>query len=101
MSDAPRAGNCPVAAARGLLLQAGRGDRDAFAELYDATSGLAWRFARSLAGEANAAEVLVQGYVEAWRAAPRFDPAQGCALAWLLRHVERAASEQWSGGVAS
>lgn len=84
-----------------LLLRSGRGDRDAFARLYDATCGPAYRLALCLAGEADADEVLVQGYVEAWRAAPRFDPAQGSALAWLLRHVQRVAKEQWSGKVAS
>lgn len=89
-----------MAATRELLLQAGRGDRDAFARLYDATCGPAYRLALCLVGEANAGEVLVQGYREAWRAAPRFDPAQGSALAWLLRHVQRVAKEEWSDRVA-
>lgn len=89
-----------MAATRDLLLRAGRGDRDAFAGLYDATCGPAYRLALYLAGEANADEALVQGYVEAWRAAPQFDPEQGSALAWVLRHVQRVAREQWSDRVA-
>ncbi|MDO7868415.1 sigma factor [Nocardioides jiangxiensis] len=100
MSAARRPGACPLAACGGLLLQSGRGDPDAFAQLYDVTCGPVYRLAVSLVGEANADEVLVQAYVEAWRTAPRFDPAQGTALAWLLRHVQRVAGEQFSGEVA-
>lgn len=85
---------------RELLLRSGRGDRAAFAELYDATCEPAYRLARCLAGEAGADAVMVHGYLEAWRAAPRFDPAGGSALAWVLGHVQRAAAQEWSGQVA-
>jgi RNA polymerase sigma-70 factor (ECF subfamily) len=83
-----------------LLLRSGRGDRAAFAQLYDATCGPVYRLALCLAGEAGADEVLVQGYLAAWHAAPRFDPAQGSALVWLLRQVHDVAREQWAGRVA-
>lgn len=83
-----------------LLLRSGRGDRVAFAQLYDATCGPAYRLARCLAGEAGADELLVHGYREAWRTAARFDPVRDSALAWVLRHVQRAAAEQRPGRVA-
>ncbi len=91
---------CGRAATSELLQRSGRGDRVAFAELYDATCGPAYRLAQCLAGEAGADEVLVRGYLEAWRNAPLFDPAQGSALGWLLGHVQRVAEAQWSGQVA-
>lgn len=100
MSGAGRPRACPLAVTHGLLLEAGRGDRAAFAQLYDATCGAAYRLALCLAGEASAADVLVQAYVEAWRAAPLFDPAHGSALVWLLGHVQRVAKEQRADRVA-
>jgi RNA polymerase sigma-70 factor (ECF subfamily) len=101
MTAAPRREACGRAVTCELLVRSGRGDREAFAELYDITSGPAFRLARCLAGEEGAEEVFVRGYLEAWRAAAEFDPAQGSAVAWLLRRLQRVAAEQWSGRVAS
>ena len=60
-------------------------DERAFTALYDATLarvyGLALRIVRN-AGVAE--EVVEETYFQAWRLAPRFDPARGRALAWLL-----------------
>lgn len=78
-----------------LLVRAGRGDREAFAALYDRTCGPAYRLALCLAGNPrDAEELLCRGYLEAWRRAPGFDPAQGSAAAWLLGHVLRLGREQ-------
>lgn len=100
MTGAPHAGAHGTTSTCELLLRSGHGDRLAFAQLYDATCGPAYRLARCLAGAAGADELLVRAYLEAWRAAPRFDPERGSALAWLLHQVQRVAAEQWSGRVA-
>ena len=63
---------------RDLLKACGRGDEGAFAELYDATSarvfGLALRVVRD---RAQAEEVTQEAFLDFWRTAARFDPAQG------------------------
>lgn len=77
-----------------LLVRAGHGDRAAFAELYDATSAPAYRLALCLTGDPRAADdLLVRSYLEAWRVASRYDPAQGSAARWLLSLVQRLAQE--------
>jgi len=73
-----------------LLRLASRGDQQAFAKLYDATSarvfGLALRIVRD---PAQAEEVAQEAFLEIWRTASRFDPALGSAQAWMLTIVHR------------
>lgn len=73
-----------------LLKQASRGDEQAFARLYDATSarvfGLAVRVVRD---PAQAEEVAQEAFLEIWKTASRFDPAKGSAQAWMLTIVHR------------
>jgi RNA polymerase sigma-70 factor (ECF subfamily) len=73
-----------------LLRLASRGDQEAFARLYDATSarvfGLAVRIVRD---PAQAEEVTQEAFLEIWRTASRFDPAKGSAQAWMLTIVHR------------
>ncbi|WP_394766458.1 sigma-70 family RNA polymerase sigma factor [uncultured Paludibaculum sp.] len=69
---------------RGWLRRAAEGDREAFAELYDATSGLVYSLVlRILGNPADAEEVTLDVYVQAWRHAGRFDEARGGVAAWL------------------
>ncbi len=79
----------------GLLKRAGRGDKDAFAALYDATSarvyGLAVRVVRD---PAQAEEVAQEAYLELWRGSARFDPDRGSAIAWILTIVHRKAVDR-------
>jgi RNA polymerase sigma factor (sigma-70 family) len=60
-------------------------DERALAALYDATlwrvHGVALRVVRRAA---LADEVVEDTFFQVWRQAPRFDPARGTALAWLL-----------------
>lgn len=60
-------------------------DDRALAALYDATFsrvfGIVQRIVRR---PALAEEVVEDSYFQVWRQAARFDPARGCALAWLL-----------------
>ena len=93
---APDEGAPPVAAdPADLLRRSARGDAEAFARLYDATSakvyGLAVRVVRD---PAQAEEVAQESYLEVWRTAARFDPARGSAVAWMLTIVHRRAVDR-------
>ncbi len=69
---------------RTWLVQSAAGDRDAFARLYDATSGLVYSLVlRILGNPADAEEVTLDVYVQAWRHAGRFDSTRGGVTAWL------------------
>jgi len=85
-----------------LLKRAGRGDKGAFAELYDATSarvyGLAVRVVRD---PAQAEEVAQEAYLELWRSSARFDPDRGSAISWILTIVHRKAVDRVRSAEAS
>lgn len=85
------AGTDPAA----LLQLSARGDRAAFASLYDATSarvhGLVLRVVRD---RAQAEEVTQEAFLEIWRTASRFDPERGSALSWLMTIAHRKAVDR-------
>ncbi|WP_183096018.1 ECF RNA polymerase sigma factor SigK [Nocardioides stalactiti] len=85
-----------------LLQRSARGDRAAFAELYDATAarvhGLAVRVVRD---PAQAEEVAQEAFLEIWRTASRFDPARGSAVSWLLTITHRKAVDRVRSAEAS
>ncbi|MEQ6899877.1 ECF RNA polymerase sigma factor SigK [Nocardioides sp. YIM 152588] len=85
-----------------LLKRSARGDRAAFAELYDATAarlhGLVLRVVRD---RAQAEEVTQEAYLEIWRTAARFDPARGSALSWLMTIGHRKAVDRVRSAEAS
>jgi len=93
--EAPAAATDPSSVLTALLRRAGRGDKDAFAELYDATSarvyGLAVRVVRD---PAQAEEVAQESFLEIWRGSARFDPDRGSAVAWMLTIVHRKAVDR-------
>ena len=67
-----------------LLLQMGRGDRDAFARLYGLTRGAVYALALSLLRDAHEAQDVAQdAFVKVWENAPAYRP-QGSPMAWLL-----------------
>ena len=78
-----------------LLNRSARGDRAAFADLYDATSrrvyGLVLRVVRD---PAQAEEVAQDAYLEIWRTASRYDAARGSAVSWLLTIAHRKAVDR-------
>lgn len=90
-----RTGEALGAELAALLKLSARGDRDAFARLYDATSarvyGLVLRVVRD---PAQAEEVAQEAYLEVWRTASRFDPAKGSALSWLMTIGHRKAVDR-------
>jgi RNA polymerase sigma-70 factor (ECF subfamily) len=78
----------------------GRGDRAAFAELYQSMADTVYGTARRVARDPGFAEDIAQEVlVEVWRQAPRFDPSRGSAPSWIAtiahrRAVDRVRSEQ-------
>jgi len=97
-----------------LLVQVARGDKSAFASLYDRTSAAVHGLARRVVRDPSRAEEITQEvYLQVWRSASRFDPDRGSAKSWLLtlahrravdvvRHdqasTNREARYDWSGG---
>ena len=85
-----------------LLRASARGEEQAFAELYDATSrrlyGLVLRVVRD---PAQAEEVAQEAFLEIWRTASRFDPTRGSALGWLLTITHRTAVDRVRSAEAS
>jgi RNA polymerase sigma-70 factor (ECF subfamily) len=85
-----------------LLRRSARGDQQAFAELYDATSsrvfGLAVRVVRD---PAQAEEVAQEAFMEVWKTSSRFDPERGSALSWLMTICHRKAVDRVRSAEAS
>jgi RNA polymerase sigma-70 factor (ECF subfamily) len=79
----------------GLLRQSARGDQQAFADLYDATSarvhGLVLRVIRD---PAQAEEVTQEVFLQVWRTSARFDESKGSALSWLMTLAHRRAVDR-------
>jgi RNA polymerase sigma-70 factor (ECF subfamily) len=77
------------------LKAASRGDQQAFARVYDATSakvhGLVLRVLRN---PALAEEVSQECYLEIWRQAARYEPERGSAMAWMLTLAHRRAVDR-------
>ena len=86
----------------GMLKRAARGDKQAFADLYDATAsrlyGLAVRVVRD---PAQAEEVTQEAFLEVWRTSSRFDPDRGSAMSWLLTICHRKAVDRVRSAEAS
>ncbi|MGV9745105.1 sigma-70 family RNA polymerase sigma factor [Rhodococcus zopfii] len=84
----------------GLLAKVAKEDRAAFAEFYDLTRARAYGMVlRVLRDPGYSEETLQEVYLQVWRTASGFDPAQGSALSWLItlahrRAVDRVRSEQ-------
>ena len=83
-----------------LLLKAAKGDRDAYAQLYDRVASRVYGIAlRVVVDPAQSEEVAQEALLDVWRRATRFDPARGSAMAWIItiahrRAVDRVRSEE-------
>jgi RNA polymerase sigma factor (sigma-70 family) len=68
-----------------LLMQTGRNDQKAFAELYKRTSSKLFGVClRMLRDRGEAEEVLQETYTTVWRRAESFDAAKASAITWLV-----------------
>lgn len=68
-----------------LLERCARQDQEAFAALYDQTASRVHSLvSRILGNPADAEEVTLDVYLQAWREACRFDARRGSVSAWLL-----------------
>ncbi|MBB6188537.1 sigma-70 family RNA polymerase sigma factor [Rhodanobacter sp. MP7CTX1] len=68
-----------------LLMQTGRNDQKAFAELYKRTSSKLFGVClRMLHDRGEAEEVLQETYTTVWRRAASFDAAKASAITWLI-----------------
>ncbi|TXS21692.1 sigma-70 family RNA polymerase sigma factor [Streptomyces sp. adm13(2018)] len=85
----------PTAPLDMLLLRAANGDREAFADVYDALAQPVMGLARRILRDAGQAEEVAQDVmIEVWRTADRFRPERGTAKAWVLTLTHRRAVDR-------
>jgi len=76
----------------GLMLRVASGDREALGDLFASEAGRLIAIAHRILRRKELAEEAVQeGFIAAWKHAPRFDPARGSARAWLTTIVRNRA----------
>lgn len=77
------------------LARVGAGDKQAFAELYDATASRVFGLIRRLLVDpAQAEEVTQEVYLEIWQTASRYRPERGSAISWMLTMAHRRAVDR-------
>lgn len=83
----------------GLLERIAQSDHTALERLYDVSSPLVFGLVlRIVRDRASAEEVVLEIYMEVWRAAPQFDRQRSAASAWLLMLARaRAVDYPWLG----
>lgn len=74
-----------------LIAAAARGNSTAFEQFFDATTACAQALAQRMLTGADAQDLIVDAYFEAWRKAARFDATRGSAITWLLQIVRSRA----------
>lgn len=87
--------DCPPNELEVLLAATARGDRTAFARLYELTGGTLFGIALGMLGQRDRAEDATQeAYLLVWRKAGQYSPDRGSALAWLTTLTRRCAIDQ-------
>jgi RNA polymerase sigma-70 factor (ECF subfamily) len=67
-----------------LVIRVAQGDEQALGRLYDRFGAALYAVAyRVLNEKADAEEVVMEAFAQAWREAPRFDAGRGSVAAWL------------------
>jgi RNA polymerase sigma-70 factor, ECF subfamily len=81
-----------AAAVDGFLPRVAHGDAEAFAGVYDQVAGAVYGLVLRIVGDQSRAEqVAAAVLVEVWRSAPRFSPAEGSGLSWVMTMARRRA----------
>lgn len=84
------------------LLQVGRGDNDAFLQVFDELCPRVIKVAWSvLRDHAMAEEVAQEAMFEIWRDAAKFDPSKGNSIMWAATIARRRAIDQVRAAHAS
>lgn len=85
-----------------LVAQVARGEKEAFAGVYDAVAGPVLGVVRAvLRDHAQSEEVTQEVLVEVWRTAPRYRPDRGTAMTWVLTLAHRRAVDRVRSAEAS
>lgn len=81
----PDAASRPSPSADGeLVARAAAGDERAIGQLYDRYGAVLYAVAYRIAGQrADAEEVVLEAFAQAWREAPRFEAGRGSVAGWL------------------
>jgi RNA polymerase sigma-70 factor, ECF subfamily len=81
----PREGRVEHLSEHGLLALIGRGDREAFARLYDLYGPAAYSLAvRIVRDRELAADVVQNVFLAVWTGATQFDPGRGQPSTWIM-----------------
>jgi len=90
-----RHGDRPVDPLAPVMARVALGDREAFAEVYDALAPKMLGLARAVVrNHAMAEEVVQEVMLELWRQAARFDPSAGSTSAWAMTVAHRRAVDR-------
>ena len=73
-----------------LMAKARNGDREAFAELFEPLRAKVFSVAYRLVGPDNADDVVMETYLKAWQAIPRFS-GRSALMTWLYRIARNCA----------
>ena len=88
-ATAPGWPDTPAAVDR-LLGRVARGDRDAFAAVYDQVAGSVYGLVHRMVGDpARAERVTGEVLTEVWRTAAEFSPANGSGISWIMTIARR------------
>jgi RNA polymerase sigma-70 factor, ECF subfamily len=81
----PDAAPPPSSAADGeLVARAAQGDEGALGQLYDRYGAVLYAVAYRIAGQrADAEEIVLEAFAQAWREAPGFEAGRGSVAGWL------------------
>ena len=83
--ETPREGRVEHLSDHGLLALIGRGDREAFARLYDLYGPAAYSLAvRIVRDRELAADVVQNVFLAVWTGATQFDPGRGQPSTWIM-----------------